>query len=248
MNWIPRVPMLLGLWCVALAGPLLAEEVKIPFDKLDGDYLTQVRRVADGASFTVTLPHEDVKSNLETYDFMLDHLPFTARVVRGLGLGKYVILPQRADMVVLDDKEGLRSRMTLLLRDTGLRVYYTVGVYDGPVLPKMRATAVIVLTYRPTETGALSTDAKIWFRIESPGYRILAAFVKPTARDEVRKKSVVFISAAKTVAERLAADPTGFREQLRGIPLVKAEELAELDRQLIAQQKEDAQQTEMPKQ
>ena len=232
-----RLPALLALGTVLALGLGLSaeEEYSIPYDQLSPDQAERVRDVMDTATLSTEFEREEVASSVATYDFLLDRLPLTARMVRALGLGKYVIKSVEDEgCLVLDDREGVKVSMYEVYRGEGLRVYYTKGYYQGPLLPKVRGRGVIALKYSQ-EGDRIATNAKLWFRIDSGIARAMTKVFHPIVLSIVKDKGGVFVVAARQIAGRAAQDPEGLYETLKTSGRFTDEELGEYRSAILAE-------------
>lgn len=230
-------PVLFAVLLTALAVRLGAEEpdYAIPYDSLTQEQATLVHDVADHASLSTEFAREEVASSLTTYDYLLDRLPLTARIVRALDLGKYVIKPvEEEGCVVLDDRDGVKLSLYEVYRGAGKRVYYTKGYYQGPLLPKIHGRGVIVLRYAH-DGKAIATSAKLYFRLDSGVVRAMTKVLYPVILDVVKDKGAVFITAAKDVSERVTRDPEGFLDALKETGRFTDSEMSEYKRQVLAE-------------
>ncbi len=236
-------PALFASVLVALALRLGADEpdYAIPYDSLTEAQAALVHDVADRASLSTEFAREEVASSVTTYDYLLDRLPLTARIVRALDLGKYVIKPiEEEECVVLDDREGVKVSLYEVYRGAEKRVYYTKGYYQGPLLPRIHGRGVIVLCYRQ-EGKAIATSAKLYFRLDSGVARAMTKILYPMVLDVAKDKSAVFIVAAKDVSERVSRDPEGFLDALKETGRFTDAEMSEYKRQILAETSANAQ-------
>jgi len=175
----------------------------------------------------VTLDRAEVRSRSEVYDFLLEELPFTSGACRELGRAKYEVFRDPEDpeteeereawrrTYYLNDHEGLRVKVELVLAEPNRRVFYTWGSYDLAVLPRIWGRSVIVVVWEEKE-DALVTEARIFAQVHSTGYRAISGLMKGVVADTVRDKSAVFIRAARWVAEEVAKDPEKLYTEVNG--------------------------------
>lgn len=231
-----RLSILLALETVLALGISLGaeEEYSIPFDQLTAEQVELVRDVCEHATITTEFEREDVPSSTATYDFLLDRLPLTARMVRALDLGKYVIKSvEEQGCLVLDDREGVKVSMYEVYRGEGLRVYYTKGYYVGPMLPRIRGRGVIALKYK-SQGETIATSARLWFRIDSGVARAMSKVFHPIVLSIVKDKGGVFVGAARQIASRVAADPERLYEMLKESGRFTDQELREYRTSILA--------------
>ena len=81
-------------------------------------------------------------------------------------------------------------------------------------LAKIRGRSVIVVVWNETE-GILATEAKVFLQVTTPVFRTLAGIGRGLVEKMVRKKSTLFIQAARWVAE--AARSSQVRAQGEGL-------------------------------
>ncbi len=238
-----RLPAFLVLGTVLALGIGLGaeEDYSFPMDRLSPEQAELVGDVLEHSTLSTEFEDEEVPSSVATYDFLLDRLPLTARMVRALDLGKYVIKAvEEEGCLVLDDREGVKVSMYEVYRADGLRVYYTKGYYQGPLLPKIRGRGVIVLRYSD-EDQAIATSAKLFFRIDSGVARAMTKVLYPIVLSIVKDKGGIFVTAARQIAARAAKDPEGLYETLKASGRFTDQELGEYRSAILAETSANAQ-------
>ncbi|MBI4577818.1 MAG: hypothetical protein HY722_16275 [Planctomycetes bacterium] len=220
-----------ALLALALAlGPLAhagRDDSPIPYDHIgDPRRSRQVRRVVSRPTVWAPTRHEQVRSDLETYDYLLDRLDLTAAILRALGTDDYDIQREDGGAYRIDDLDGAMARMSLVYREREKRVYYGRGKIEGDLLPAVTGSGVILVEFHPEEDGLLDTSAHIWFRADLVPLHLLARPLAPLLHGQIERRIERFIDAAKTVTERVHADPAAVYRRLRDSDEVSPEAVA----------------------
>lgn len=197
-------------------------------DKMDEVDQARYNAVMNNLTLQTDIALTEVKSRPGVYNFLLNDLPFASACVRELGLGKYVIVKasdlfseeeisadEKAELdkiVVMDDKDGMNVRAKLIYQEDMKWVYYTYGI-NTLGITSIKGRAVIVVVARKQD-GILLTEARIYARVD--GFWGVAGKLMPSvAKSIIEEKSRLFITAAKTVCEKVIEDPDAFYNKLK---------------------------------
>jgi hypothetical protein len=223
---------------------------QIPWDSVDPDYRDAARRIVERPTLSADIPAEEVRSAPEVYEFLLDRLPFTAAVVRAAGCARYDVWTEEmlgreppADEAeaerwrrtyYLDDGEGMALRAVRIYHEGGLWVYYTYGTYSAPPLPRIAGWSVIRVWYE-RRGDVLVTEAQVDVVLGSLPAAVARA-MPDTVRGIIRRKSAVFVDAAKWVAEAARDNPEQVCRIAASAPDVRAGEIEEFRRAVAGTQ------------
>jgi hypothetical protein len=239
----------LRLWLISLLLGLLPQDgndlrYRIPYGELNERHREKLKSVMKNLTTTVPLPLTRVESRSEIYTFLLEELPFTAEVCRALGKASYDVfrdprvpeekaaLEKWRGTYFLDDRKGMKLRVERVIAEKERRIFYTYGSYKMSGLPKIRGRSVIVVVWNETE-GILATEAKVFLQVTTPVFRTLAGIGRGLVEKMVRKKSTLFIQAARWVAEAARKDPAALYEKIRDDENVDPEVRKEFHRRFL---------------
>ena len=79
------------------------------------------------------------------YQYLLDHPPFTAALIRRLNLGRYQSEARGPGRFWGDDGDGTKGIVQLVYEDLDSRIYYLEGSHESRLLPHVTGKAVIFL-------------------------------------------------------------------------------------------------------
>lgn len=195
---------------------------------------------------TVAVPLETVAvaTRPELYDFLLEELPFTADVCRELGRSKYEVFrdprkPEKEEereawrrTYYMDDKDGLKVKVELVLAERCRRIYYTYGSYDLGILPAIWGRSVIFVLWEEKD-GRLVTESKVFAQVDGSFYKAVSEVLKGTVREVLKEKSAVFVKSARWVSEAAAENPRKLHEQVFGAKGVDQNALEEFRRRFV---------------
>ena len=189
--------------------------------------LEDVRAILENEPLEILIGRTPVRSRIDIYEYLLEELPFTAGVLRALGKTNYRIFrdDKAPDTFFLDDGKGMKLAAELVYRGPGKWVYFVWGTYSFVFV--VRGSSVIVVTTHQ-KGGLLETEARVFIK---KGFAVKA--VPGLVEKVVRQKAVIFVDAAKSVAEAVAADPDGVMRNVRGSPEVDEEKLSEFERRFL---------------
>lgn len=147
-----------------------------------------------------------LRAPVALFEELLEDLPGTARIVAGLGLGRYRIERRPDGTIHIDDRHGARARVARLVHLPGTRLYRAYGEIGVFPLPAVHGTGVIALRFEPEEGGlALRTGGQIFFRLESEFLHRLARPVIALLRAAIDAKVRALIGATIAACELVAA-------------------------------------------
>ncbi len=206
------VRIVCALWLLIAAGPLLAQEQEQqnPFAKLDKKTRAKMQAVLDRPTVVVPCGERTIKTTEAVYDFLIQHLDLTGRLVTALGVGKYVITRKDKQQFLVDDKAGaiatIRPLTSFPKSGQLYRLFLAEGHFKLPLGQKVHGSAMIILSYKTTEKGVY-TNADIYFRAKAGTLHLLGKQLRPLLRQVLKKKAVLFIKAAREVSQATTADP-----------------------------------------
>ncbi|MBI4566740.1 MAG: hypothetical protein HY716_18850 [Planctomycetes bacterium] len=236
-NFMPGTGAMVRLaWLSILTGCAAASSrpsgpFDIPRESLGEDAVA----VLDEPSAVVDLPLTRVESRPDIYEFLLEELPFTAGVLRELGRATYRIRREarpegEPETIVFDDGEGIEVRAELVLRERTRWIYVTDGRYDLGLF-SVWSRGVVIVVYEARD-GALWTRARVYARLKGKVFE-LGALVLGLLESTIRSKALVFVDAAREVAELTAADPERLYRNVKGSREVDAGVLEEYRRRFL---------------
>lgn len=207
-------------------------------DKMDEVDQARYNAVMNNLTLQTDVALTEVNSRPDIYNFLLNDLPFASSCVRELGLGKYVITrasdlfaeeeisadekSELEKIVIMDDKDGMNVRAKLIHQEDMKWVYYTYGI-NSLGITSIKGRAVIVVVARK-QGGILLTEARIFARVD--GFWGVAGKLMPSvAKSIIEEKSKLFITAAKTVCEKVIEDPDAFYNKLKNSKNISHETL-----------------------
>lgn len=231
--WRLLIPpaLLAGAACASVEVPGPGHPYYVPVDELSPAHREKVLKVLADPTVMVELERTPVESRPEVYAFLLEELPFAADVCRELGQANYVITRDEKGGFVLDDGEGLRLRAELVRREDRRWIYYTYGNYALGLF-RVVGRSVIIVRFESDE-NILRTEARVYAKVENKVLEAGALAMGDAVTETIRRKSFVFVSAARTVAEMAARDPRALVEAVGGSRHVDPATLAEFRRRFV---------------
>jgi hypothetical protein len=202
----------------------------IPFDALSSEHAEALKALEANRTAEVNLPDKDVRAPADVYNFLLDHLDFTAAIVKHLGLGKYDITPaEDADTVIVDDKEGVKTSLKLAHNGDGLRVYLSDGTFSGGILPKIKGHGAIVVFWQD-KGDTVRNRARILFKVDDEFFEKAASMFAPVLEQMLCERAAVFLTTAQKVGEIAQQDRVAFINDIHDAPKIPVDDLAEFIR------------------
>jgi len=199
--------------------PLLCAQESNPFAKLDKQTRDQVTSILDEPTVVVPCGERTVKTKVGVYDFLIQHLDLTGRLVKLLKVGKYEITRTKDKTTFLvDDKAGavatIKPLTSFVKSGQQYRLFLAQGYFKLPLGQKVYGDGVIILSYKQTEKGVY-TNADIFFKARAGTIHLIGKRIRGILIRVLRKKAVLFIKAAREVSEATTADPARIHKLIK---------------------------------
>lgn len=211
---------------LVLLAPASAQEREPPQDwreRVPAALRAELLRVERDATVKTTIPPRDVASSPAVYRYLLTNLPQSARWLRALELGDYAIEDRPEGRFHIDDQAGAVALGERALDEPGRLCVVARGRLEVRVLPRIRGTGVILVTYprvtRPASEEAparqvLRCGAEVAFRVESEVLHRLSRPIRGVLARVLRAKMSDLVQAATGLAEAIHQDPSGVYRRL----------------------------------
>lgn len=212
---------------VAGLAPAQTAEELVPFEKLEVGLRDELWKVTQRYSVRRKLDEQTVKCPVDTYEWLLDHLPLSSIAARELDLGKYVIEDKGEKKFSIDDTDGAFASCEVVHREPGRMVIVARGEIEPKPLPKVKGTGVIIVRWKkdPKNEKQTLTDCHIFFRVTSESlHRITSAF-RDTLGKILGAKIEGFVGCAVKVSELSEKDPEKVWKALDKSKKLKDDEL-----------------------
>ncbi|HBP20962.1 MAG TPA: hypothetical protein DEA08_24645 [Planctomycetes bacterium] len=201
----------------------------------------EVLRVERDATVKTRIPARDVESSPAVYRYLLTHLPQSARWLRSLKLGDYAIEDRPKGRFHIDDQAGAVALGERALDEPGRLCVVARGRLEVRILPRIRGTGVILVTYprvaRPAQgerpaRQVLRCGAEVAFRVESEVLHRLSRPIRSVLARVLRSKMADLVAAATGLAEAIHQDPSAVYRRLERAK-ASEEDLAAFRRQFL---------------
>lgn len=149
-----------------------------------------------------------VDAPLPTFVRLLDELPYTADVVKGLGAGAYHIEGLGPGRFRIDDGHGARADVERIASVPGARIYLAKGGMEVPMLPTVHGLGVITLRYDAVGDATL-TGGQIYFRLSSRVLHAVVHTIVPLLYGAIDRKIGKLTEAALAACRHVAGDERG---------------------------------------
>lgn len=222
------------LWLVLL-GPAFAQDAAPKRDwreRVPEALRAEVLRVERDATVKTKIPARDVESSPAVYRYLLTHLPQSARWLGSLELGDYAIEDRPKGRFHIDDQAGAVATGERALDEEGRLCVVAKGRLEVRILPRIRGTGVILVTYPRVERPAsasqparrvLRCGAEVAFRVESDVLHRLSRPIRGVLARVLRAKMADLVQAATGLAEAIHKDPQGVYRRLEGAKASEAD-------------------------
>ena len=155
-------------------------------------------------------------------DFLLDHPDLSASLARGLGLAPYSSFALGSGAFSVDDGAGSRGSLVLTERGKGERVYYIEGVHESPLLPAIRAAAVVRIALKriphfECRSSDTESEFEVYVRFRSHALSGLARALRPVARRIIARKFARGMEVADKLGRLMAEDPRLVAETIESL-------------------------------
>lgn len=199
-------------------------EELIPEDKIDAKAFHKAQDILKNHSIKRHLPRTKVKSKVTIYEYMLNNLELTSKMVRFLKLGEYTVEKELDGRFKVDDQKGVIAKLECIYKTDKMQVYLAEGIFQIAFNLEIKAEGLIIMKYvaRPTY---VDTKATLFFKVENRVLDQLTKSAHEIVGSILEKKSSIFISASKTMAEYIKENATQFYYEMEASKEFSKEEL-----------------------
>ncbi len=184
----------------------------VPVECIAPSWRERVERIFEKHTLFVDAERNTLRSNMETYEYLFEELPFAIKLVNALDLERYEVRVEGENRFGGGDGRHIEGHFEVIYKERGKRVWYGWGHFDSALLPKVNGETLFILLYDEIEgkDGTLM-DNKLYAYITVDNL-VLATILKlvniafPTAVQ--RKLTEVFITG-RVVAELVTCEPQG---------------------------------------
>ncbi len=147
----------------------------------------------------------------EVFEHLIDHPVLLAALVERMKLGNYTFIIKGERRFWVDDGEGTQGMLTLLHRDDRVRVYHLDGTHEGPVLPAVRASAVIFMRLLPVSDRegqpAVESHLIVYTKLKDSVLSAVVRMLQPLVGEAVTRKLSKGFDVANKLGTLIAQDP-----------------------------------------
>jgi hypothetical protein len=155
------------------------------------------------------------------YEFLLDRPPLTAGLASRLDLAPYECAPTDQKRFWINDHDGTQGQFTFLFQDPTTRIYYIEGFHEGRFVPRVHATAVVLLRVKDVKTpdGAPAVESTLvtYTKINDRLLAFLVRLLRPLVTGAVTKKLAKGFDVVNQLGLVAARDPDKFLREVAAI-------------------------------
>jgi len=190
------------------------EEPTVPLAKLPEGYQKKVKIILKSPSIECHVQNT-VKTRKFVYEYLLDRLAFTAKVIKALKIADYKITKEPGHVWNINDNLGAKARAILIYRGGNKRIYFATGGFKVPLCPEIKGTGVLVISYKTLGKGRLKCSAHFYLRFSSAVLHQVTKGVARLIKKLVDKKAQQIVQSAQKISEMIHKDPRGVYEKIR---------------------------------
>lgn len=134
-----------------------------PVERVESDWACRLQSVIDHYTIVNTVGPIRAALSESLYEYLLDHPPLAAGLIKRLDLGVYTSEYRGPDRFWGDDGEGAKGMVQLVHKEPTSRIYYLEGSYDSWLLPHLTGQAVVFLKMSVVKdsSGIESMDSRM---------------------------------------------------------------------------------------
>ena len=179
-----------------------------------------------------TYVKSQVFSSLKVYNFFLDHLSLSSRILRHLKVAKYQISREKKGIWRIKSSLGAEGRVFLLQKKYYGRVYFVKGKLAFPLLPAVQGKGVVRLLHLP-KGSVLYCQAWFYLRVEREFVHLLGKPAFWLLDRWLRREVQQVLRSARYLAEMATKSPKEVYQLLQKIPEVSSQEREAFFRQVV---------------
>jgi hypothetical protein len=154
-----------------------------PVERVDPAWVCRLQAIIQNNSIESQLGPIRTTLSGALYQYLLDHPPFTAALIRRLNLGLYQSEERSPGRFWGDDGEGSKGIVELVYEDPMSRIYFLEGTHESRLLPYVTGKAVVFLRIGVTqdELGNETTVSTLvaYTKLDNPFLSGLASLLHP---------------------------------------------------------------------
>ncbi|MBX3307534.1 MAG: hypothetical protein KF751_15935 [Nitrospira sp.] len=196
-----RWALLLGVALVLFDGTAWAEncslsrvhgDLAFPVERISSEWTCKLHAIMKSPTTVTRVGPIRVALSEPLYQYLLGEPPFTASLIRRLGLGSYHSQAWGERRFWGDDGEGTKGFVQLVYEDAESRIYVLDGSHDSRLLPHITGKAVVFLrmTVVRDHLGNEDMDSTIvaYTKLDNRLLSGLVSFLHPLIRGMVTSK------------------------------------------------------------
>jgi hypothetical protein len=204
----------------------------LPYSSLTQEAVRRLRPVIDDPTIFRRMPTQTVAADHEFFNFIVRHPEVLVEIWQEMGVTKVETKRSSAYVFHGDDGAGTSCDNELILGSDRLHIYYSEGLYDGPLIArKLEGRCVCVVHGQPSvaEGGLqlVTGHMEIFLKLDNVGADLIAKTLSPLVMktaDYNYMETLRFISQLSSAAQRDPDAVERLSQRLRGLhPDVRAQ-------------------------
>ncbi|HEX3869694.1 MAG TPA: hypothetical protein VHV77_04575 [Pirellulales bacterium] len=197
----------------------------IPLSKIDPQQRRRIAAAVNDTTIFRRLPTQVIQCDPEFYVFLVEHPEVIVSVWRALGVSDVKLNRMANDVLRADDGAGTVGTVEMVYKDHETHVFYSEGVYDGPVLASpLRGECVLLLrtsfVREPNGRYYITCRCDSFVHLDNATLEVLAKVVQPLVgqvADHNFRESALFVGGLNEAAIKNLPAMQELAQRLRDI-------------------------------
>lgn len=210
-----------------------------PVERVESDWACRLQSVVGRYTIVNTVGPIRAALSESLYEYLLDHPPLAAGLIKRLDLGLYQSEYRGPDRFWGDDGEGAKGIVQLVYKDSTSRIYYLEGSYDSWLLPHLTGQAVVFLRMSVVKGSSgielMDSTMVAYTKLDNRFLSGLASLLRPLVEGMVTAKLRKGVETVDRLGLVMRQNPERVLSEATALPVFADDDVAFLKEALARQ-------------
>lgn len=180
---------------------------KIPWDKINSPQKENAKLVIKNYTLANPIENLSFEGNVKIYNYMLDRLPLTAKIIRAMRTKEYYAVKTPDGRIHAWNDTGIDAYITEMYRTENERIYFVTGSFNNKSIKNLTGKAVIIWKYNNEPNNRIHNEADLFIFIDQKPMRSLSKIMRPFIGKLVKRKLAEIVGVTRMVSIFVYTNP-----------------------------------------